>query len=118
MIKPAELHTLWAAPDNSRLTRKQYSFRLPVHIAAKLAALGDIYPNRTRTELVGDLLTAALDAVEQSLPSEQGNLLHTTPEGEEIFQVLGMRARYWERANIHFRQLERELGNSKPGDLF
>lgn len=36
-MKASDLVTIWSAPDNSRLTAKQYSFRLPVHVAAKLA---------------------------------------------------------------------------------
>ena len=71
-MKASDLVTVWSAPDNSRLTVKQYSFRLPVHIAAKLSALEDLYPTKSRTQLVGDLLTAAIAGVEQSLPSRPG----------------------------------------------
>ncbi len=105
-------------PDNSRLTPKQYSFRLPVHVAAKLAALGDIYPSRTRTELVGDLLASALDAVEEALPSQQGHFLFKLPDGEEEYEMEGMRRRFRDRANRHYHELETELGNDKPGDLY
>jgi hypothetical protein len=49
-MKAADLVNLWNAPDNSRLTTKQLSFRLPVHVAAKLPALCDLYPNKNRTE--------------------------------------------------------------------
>ena len=118
MVKPSDLHTLWTAPDNTRLTPKQYSFRLPVHVAAKLAALGDIYPNRTRTELVGDLLATALDAVEQSLPYADGAVIVELPDGEKVCETLGLRREFWNRANAHYEDLERELGNSKPGKLF
>ncbi|RTL28978.1 MAG: hypothetical protein EKK47_15015 [Burkholderiales bacterium] len=60
-MKSKDLHSVWSAPDNSRLTAKQYSFRLPVHVAAKLAAMGEMYPNKTRTQIVGDLLSTAID---------------------------------------------------------
>jgi hypothetical protein len=118
MVKPSDLHTLWTAPDNTRLTPKQYSFRLPVHVAAKLAALGDIYPSRSRTELVGDLLATALDAVEQSLPYADGAVIVELPDGEEVCETLGLRRDFWNRANAHYQTLERELGNNKPGKLF
>ena len=64
MAQPGNLTALWAGPDNSRLTSKQYSFRLPVHVAAKIAALEEMYPQRSRTQIVGDLLSAALEGVE------------------------------------------------------
>lgn len=70
-MKPKDLVTVWAAPDNSRITSKQYSFRLPVHVAAKIAALCELYPTKSRTQIVGDLLSAALQGVEDG-PGRQG----------------------------------------------
>ena len=55
-MKTADLHQIWSAPDNSRLTAKQQSFRLPVHVAAKLEALVALFPNKTKTQIVADLL--------------------------------------------------------------
>ena len=48
-MKASDLANIWASPDNFRLTSKQSSFRLPVHVAARLAALSEIYPQRTKT---------------------------------------------------------------------
>jgi hypothetical protein len=42
-MSPSDLVTVWSAPDNSRLTPKQFSFRLPTHVAAKLAALEKMF---------------------------------------------------------------------------
>jgi hypothetical protein len=64
-------------PDNSRLTAKQYSFRLPVHVAAKLAALVEVFPAKSRTQIVGDLLSTASDAAAEGLPSVKGR--HNRP---------------------------------------
>lgn len=58
-MKASDLVTVWPAPDNSRLTSKQFSFRLPVHVAAKLATLEEMYATKLRTQLVGELLAAA-----------------------------------------------------------
>ena len=59
-MKASTLHDVWASPDNTRLTPKQFSFRLPIHVAAKIAALCDMYPQKTRTQIIADLLTSAL----------------------------------------------------------
>ena len=59
-MKNSELVKVWALPDNSRITSKQLSFRLPVHVAAKIFALSDFFPNKTKTEIFEDLLTSAL----------------------------------------------------------
>ena len=59
-MKNSELVKVWALPDNSRVTSKQLFFRLPVHVTAKIYALSDLFPNKTKTEIIGDLLTNAL----------------------------------------------------------
>src|SRR5450759_3446820 len=108
MIKSADLTKLWAAPDNSRLTSKQYSFRLPVHVGAKLAALEELYPNRTRTEIVGDLLAAALDEVERSFPAKKGKRVGLDNiSGQEMYEDIGLVVEYGKRANKHYIQMER-----------
>jgi hypothetical protein len=118
-MKASNLVTVWSAPDNSRLTGKQFSFRLPVHVAAKLAALEEMYPGKTRTQLVGDLLAAAVAEVEQSFPSVQGPSIGRDPDtGEERFEDVGPRSLYWELANKHYAAIEKEMGNDTPGRLF
>lgn len=118
-MKASDLVAVWGAPDNSRLTAKQYSFRLPVHVAARLAALEELYPTRSRTQLVGDLLAAALTDVEKSLPSRPGRFFMKDPDtGEEVFEEEGQIAEYRRSANKHFQAIETELGNESPGLVF
>jgi hypothetical protein len=115
--KSADLHKVWGAPDNSRLTAKQYSFRLPVHVAAKIAALCDLYPNKQKTEIVGDLLNAALEELIPNLPSGVGRLVDEISEGK-VYEEIGDRARFRAFANKHFKELERELGTKSPAELY
>lgn len=119
-MKASDLVTVWSAPDNSRLTAKQYSFRLPVHVAAKLAALEELYPTRSRTQLVGDLLTAALAEVEKNLECHAGVPLgHKHPEtDEEMFAMAGQILQFHQAANKHYAAIETELGNENPSLLF
>lgn len=118
-MKAADLVTVWGAPDNSRLTSKQYSFRLPVHVAAKLAALEELYPTKSRTQLVGDLLSAAIAEVERNLPSFAGESLGRHPDTEEeMFVECGLISRYRYLADNHYEEIEKELGIENPGKLF
>ena len=121
-MKPSELHSVWSAPDNTRLTSKQYSFRLPVHVAAKLSALGDIYPNKNRTQIVGDLLSTAIEEVIGQLPSQKGTFVgRYDPPGETPFlayEDVGLNGRFTHRANQYFKELEIELGNEAPTPLY
>jgi hypothetical protein len=120
-MKTDYLHEVWGAPDNSRLVSKQFSFRLPVHIAAKIAALGEMYPTKNRTQIVADLLTVALDDLEKNLPQARGRYLEPhedDPEPKDSYQLGGVRARFRNLANKHYLELEKELGNATPEPLF
>lgn len=119
MSKASELHSFWSLPDNSRLTSKQYSFRLPVHVAAKIAALCEMYPQKTRTEIVGDLLSTAIEDLVDGMPYVDGRRLGVDPEtGEEICEDIGPAPQFRRLANQHYQELEREMGNENPSSLY
>ena|ERR1044071_4476650 len=73
----------WAGPDNSRLMRNQTSMRLSIHVAAKISALCEIFPQRTKTQLINDLLSEALDELEANLEDT-----HPWEESEEGLENL------------------------------
>lgn len=117
-MKSSDLHSLWTAPDNSRITSKQFSFRLPVHVAAKLSALVEMYPQKTRTELVGDLLATALDEVVKGMPLIQGKFYDHDPDtGDELYEDVGPAPRFWKLADKYYKELEREMGIENPPSL-
>ena len=83
----------WIGPDNSRLMRNQTSMRLSVHVAAKISTLCDMFPQRTKTQIINDLLSTALDQLESSLEdthpweeSEEG--LENLPTQKSDYQAL------------------------------
>ena len=116
-MKASNLHELWSSPDNSRISSKQYSFRLPVHVAAKIEALCEMYPNKNRTQIVGDLLASALEEVVKGFPSVQGQEIAELPDGEIVYEDAGPSAQFWKLADKYYVQMERELGNDKPGSI-
>ncbi|HYK89916.1 MAG TPA: hypothetical protein VE398_14160 [Acidobacteriota bacterium] len=75
-MRPRDLFKAWHAPDSAQLTARQFSIRLPVHVAAKIAALCEMYPKKTRTDIIGDLLSSALVKIEAGLPTIQGEEMH------------------------------------------
>lgn len=127
-MKTSNLHDVWASPDNSRVTPKQFSLRLPVHIAAKVAALCEMYPQKNRTQIIADLLTSALDELEKALPEAPGDKIEEDfnddiavqlgRAGEQLYYMGGVRARFRRLANEHYHSLEGELGNKDAEPLF
>lgn len=104
------------------MTAKQSSFRLPVHVAAKLTALCELYPGKTRTQIVGDLLASAIDSSVLGLGSIKGPHVQsvTDNDGErlELYEDVGPLAKFKQSANRHFADLEKELGNESPALLY
>lgn len=120
-VQTKDLLKLWQAPDHSRLTAKQISLRLPVAIAARVAALCEMYPNKNRTQVISDLLSTALSDLEDAFPVTRGKLLHELPDGEMLFADEGIRARYYQLVHEYTCTLERDAGREeltgrvKPG---
>ena len=121
-MKASNLINVWNSPDNSRLTAKQHSLRLPIHVAAKISALCDLYPKKSRTQIVGDLLAAALLEVENVLPSTKGQpfLAHETEKegGKEIYYASGPALEFRNRTNEYYMGLEKELGIENPEPFY
>lgn len=114
-MKSSDLHNLWDGPDNSRLTPKQFSFRLPVHVAAKLAAIGEMYPRKSRTEIVGDLLSAALEEFAETLPFEMIEVEdpYLIQEGHTHEQA-GPKTVFRYLTSKHLQELEKEMAGEAP----
>jgi hypothetical protein len=109
-MKPSDLVTVWDAPDNTRLTAKQYTIRLPIRVAAQISALCDLYPKKTRTELIGDLLASALDAVSEALPYTEGQeVIGIDENNEPVHPIHGPRTEFRKLANKYTKDLEAEL---------
>ena len=92
----------WTGPDNSRLMRNQTSMRLSVHVAAKVAALCEKFPQRTKTQIINDLLSTALDDLERSLEDT-----HPWEESEEGLENLPtQKSNYHELVKKHLAEIE------------
>ncbi len=113
-MKPSDLIAVWAAPDNTQLTAKQYTIRLPIHVAAQISALCDLYPKKNRTDLIGDLLASALDAVRNALPYTEGSeIIGHEDNGEPVYEIYGPRANFHRLTSKYTEELKREL---TPGE--
>lgn len=114
-MKPKDLITLWSAPDPPRLAPKQISIRLPMLVAAKIAALCELYPKKTKTEIIGDLLTTALEQLQRDLPSRKGMECAIHPEtGETLYEDVGIKGDFHRITEKHLRELEKEAGITEP----
>lgn len=101
-MKVQELLSLWEKTAHGQITQEEYSVKLPVEAAAKLKALAEMYPRRSLTDLITDLLTAALNEVESSLPYIRGDTIVARDEqGDPLYEDIGPTPRYLELTQKH-----------------
>ena len=113
------LRASWKAPENGQLTKQQLSFRLPIDVAAKLFALEQLYPGRTRTQIVSDLLSLALNDFEEQLPFHAAQYRSKeNGDPEDLWIMEGERRIFREYANTNHRGLYREVKGNREGPLF
>lgn len=108
-MKIKALAEYWEKQAKGTLTTEEYSFRLPVEDAAKIAALAEMYPKRTKSEIIGELLSAALDELETSFPYKAGSKVVETDEmGDPLYEDVGPTPRYLDLSKKYKATLTKE----------
>lgn len=108
-MKIKALAEYWEKQAKGSLTTEEYSFRLSVEDAAKIAALSEMYPKRTKSEIIGELLSAALDELETSFPYKPGNKVVETDEmGDPLYEDVGPTPKYLDLSKKYKATLAQE----------
>ena len=102
-----ELLKKWEETSGMRMTAHEYGVRLPVHDAARVEALAEMYPRKSETEIITELLSVALDAVEASFPYVQGHKVIAEDElGDPVYEDIGPTPRFLALTKKHATRLE------------
>jgi hypothetical protein len=99
-VTPADLVKVWSLSKSSE--SKQMTLRVPSDVFFKLQVLEEMFPSRSRNEMVSDLLVTALSLFVEGLPCEQGAFQGRDEFGEDIFEESGPGVDFW----IRFRELK------------
>lgn len=94
-MKARELLREWEATSQRWKGEVDYSLRLPVKDAARLEALAALYPAMDKTTLINQLIHAALDEIEASMPYVQGPRVVAHDElGDPMYEDVGLTPEY------------------------
>lgn len=111
-MKVRELLNYWESTSTGTVTQEACKIKLPIETAAKLAALADMYPSQSTEALVTDLLTAALDDLETSLPYVSGSKVISVDElGDPMYEDVGPTPRYLDLTRKHLRRYKANTAN-------
>jgi 2-phospho-L-lactate guanylyltransferase (CobY/MobA/RfbA family) len=109
-VRFKELLEAWRQEASGVRTAAEYAVRLPVEDAARLQALAEMFPGRTREQLITELLGAALQEVAASMPYVQGKkVISTDEQGDPVYEDAGLTPRFAELSRALKKKLEGEL---------
>lgn len=104
-----ELLQSWEQAKRVQMTAREYQVRLPIQDAARIAALAEMYPGKSETEIITDLLGLALDMVETAFPYKQGTRIIAEDElGDPIYEDIGPTPRFLELSKRHGERLAKK----------
>ncbi len=96
-------------------SRQVYRLSLPLALAARLAALGELHPQKSQEALLTDLVALGLEAVERQWPGrpEQSSDFH--PDARlPVYLVTGPFAAFHGLTHKHHLAMERALAQEDP----
>ena len=113
-MKIRDLFEEWEKSASEVRTHHKYTIKLPLSVAARVRALAEMYPGRSETEIMVDLLATALDELLETIPYVQGDSVTGEDEfGEPVYEDIGATPRFIELTNKYFQILEKELSEEE-----
>ncbi|WP_166269050.1 hypothetical protein [Marinobacter caseinilyticus] len=67
-MKVTDLPKHWEAKKETVERTHDYNLRLPLEDAARIAALAELYPDRSESDILNDMIAAALDDLVRQSP--------------------------------------------------
>jgi hypothetical protein len=111
-VKFKALLDRWKKEKDPATTAEAYAVRLPVDDAARLHALAELFPGHDPSDLITDLLHAALDEVAAAMPYEPGpKVISRDDQGDPVYEDAGLTPRFMELS----RKYKRALGLDGAG---
>ncbi|MCG8311754.1 MAG: pilin assembly protein [Pseudomonadales bacterium] len=94
-MRVKDLASKWGIRSKANKTEKLYEIHLKDVDAAKVAAIASLFDVHSEEEIISDLLSAALNEFEESLPYKQGNkVVALDEENDPIYEDAGLTPRF------------------------
>lgn len=105
-MRIAELIQRWNKTSQVRTAVRPYTIHLPLRDAARVEALHMMYPGRSDSQLMADLIRAALDELEVAMPYVPGTRVIAEDDyGDPIYEDLGPTPRFYSLSHEILRRL-------------
>lgn len=106
-MKVKELIEQWNKTPAPPKTKVAGDLTLSVYDRARVRALMDMYPGKTETEILSDLVVAALNEIEEAFPYQAGKKVIREDElGDPVFEDVGPTPRFEQLVKEHVARIE------------
>lgn len=105
-MRIAELIERWRQASKANIVTRPYAVDLPLRDAARIEALHLMYPEQADSQLMADLIRAALDELEVAMPYVPGERVIAEDDyGDPIYEDLGPTPRFYSLSHEILRRL-------------
>ena len=105
-MRIAELIQRWSRAGQARTDVRHYRVHLSLRDAARIEAIHLMYPSRSESQLMSDLIRAALDELEVAMPYIPGTRIIAEDDyGDPIYEDLGPTPRFYSLSHEILRRL-------------
>jgi hypothetical protein len=112
-MKVRELIKYWEKHADAQMSAREFTIKLPLHDAARILALTEMYPARTEVQIITELLGAALYEIEEAFPYTRGNKVITRDDHDDpVYEDVGPTSDFVHKTGKHLKQLLAEMGNT------
>ena len=106
-MKISALLNDWEVDSQDKRPQARLSTSVPLKQLAHIQALVDIFPGRTREQIIADLIDFALGEVEAALPYKEGDKVMAEDEfGNPVYEDQGLPPRYLELSKKYLKELQ------------
>ena len=106
-MKIRQLVNHWQSTGDDNTPKVDLHIGIPIHDAARLAALADLFPALKSEEIVAELLHCALDEVQEAFPYIKGKRQISEDElGNPIYEDDGYTPRFLALMREHLGRLK------------
>lgn len=109
MNRMKHLIKTWEADSRSEPAEHEFTVKLTARDYARIRALAEIFPGCSETRLVTELVSTALDEIEEALPYVPGDKVVAEDEfGDPVYEDAGLTPRFEALARQYASELKQE----------
>ena len=102
MNRMKKLINLWQGTSRNNSIFKELPVSLSGYDYARIRALTELFPSRTEQQIVSEIISTALDEIEEAFPYVRGNEVIAEDEfGDPVYSDAGMTPRFVELIKKH-----------------